>query len=123
MTTYFVSRHRGAIDWARDRALAVDVWMTHIDAACVAAGDVVAGTLPVHIAAAICDRGATYLHLTVDLPRQDRGRELSAGDLQQAGARLEPFTILRRSSFASSKTLEESPQEPSSRPDEDSSRA
>ena len=96
MTTYFVSRHSGAVDWAHTQGLAVDIWLPHLDAACLVAGDVVAGTLPVHLAAAVCARGATYLHLTIDVPQQSRGIELTAHQLQELGARLEPYDVARR---------------------------
>lgn len=95
MTVYFVSRHAGAIAWARSQALAVDRWMPHLDIDAVRAGDTVAGTLPVHLAAAVCDRGARYLHLSLGLGAQRRGQELTAPELDAAGARLEPFDVRR----------------------------
>lgn len=93
MTTWFVSRHPGAVDWARRQGMAIDVWQAHLDIEQVKAGDVVAGTLPIHLAAQVCQRGAKYLHLTLDLPAQLRGHELSADSLIQAGARLEVYEI------------------------------
>lgn len=93
MTTYFISRHPGAVEWARRQGLAVDVWLAHLDLHQVQAGDTVAGTLPIHLAAQVCARGAKYLHLSVDLPALWRGRELSADELAQRGARLEAFHI------------------------------
>jgi CRISPR-associated protein Csx16 len=96
MTTYFVSRHPGAVDWARTQGFSVDIWLPHLDAACLVAGDVVAGTLPVHLAAAVCARGVTYLHLTIDVPQQFRGTELTANQLKKLGARLEQYDVARR---------------------------
>lgn len=93
MTTYFISRHPGAIEWARQRGLAVDVWLPHLDIARVRPGDTVAGTLPIQLAAQVCTLGAQYLHLSLDLPAGLRGRELTADELEQAGARLEPFVV------------------------------
>ena len=94
MTTYFVSRHPGAVDWARQQGLAVDVWLPHLDVNQVQAGDTVAGTLPIQLAAQVCGRGAWYLHLSLKLPAHLRGIELSARDLLEAGARLEAFQVL-----------------------------
>ncbi len=93
MTTWFISRHPGALEWAANRGLASALAIPHLDHAHIKAGDTVAGTLPVHIAARVCARGARYLHLTVDLPESARGRELSANELSLCGARLLPFHV------------------------------
>ncbi len=58
MTTWFVSRHPGALDWARQQGLAVDRWVPHLEPADVQPGDTVAGTLPVQLASKVCARGA-----------------------------------------------------------------
>lgn len=93
MTTFFVSRHPGAADWAREQGLTVDRALAHLDPALVRAGDVVIGTLPVNLAAEVCARGARYLHLTLDLPADWRGRELSAADMAACGARIEEYRV------------------------------
>ena len=93
MTVWFVSRHAGAIEWARACSLAVDRWVPHLDADAVQDGDTVVGTLPIHLAAGVCARGARYLHLSLDMPAEQRGLELSAADLTAAGARLDAFHI------------------------------
>lgn len=93
MTTFFVTRHPGAADWARQQGLAVDRTVAHLDPAEVETGDVVIGTLPVNLAAQVCARGARYLHLTLDLPAAWRGRELSAADMAACGARIEEYRV------------------------------
>lgn len=95
MTNWFVTRHPGAVEWARRRGIVVDRWVTHLEPIDVEAGDVVMGTLPVNHAAAICARGARYLNLSLDLPAQARGRELTAADLDRYGAKLEEFVVRR----------------------------
>lgn len=95
MTTFFVSRHPGAADWAREQGLVVDRAVVHLDPAEVQAGDVVIGTLPVNLAAEVCARGGRYLHLSLDLPADWRGRELSAADMRAWGARLEAYRVQR----------------------------
>jgi CRISPR-associated protein Csx16 len=92
-TIWFVSRHPGAAEWARRRGIAVQRLVAHLDAGEVNRGDTVIGTLPVHLAAKVCERGARYLNLSLDLPAEARGRELDADELERYGARLEPFSV------------------------------
>lgn len=94
MTTYFISRHPGAIDWATEEGLVVDRQIAHLDTDTLQPGDVVIGTLPVNLAARVCERGGCYFHLSLELPPDWRGRELSAADLRQIGARLQEYRIL-----------------------------
>lgn len=94
MTTFFVSRHPGALEWAAGEGLTVDAVITHLDPETIQPGDVVIGTLPIHLAARVCERGGRYLHLSLDLPPEQRGRELSATDLRRFGARLEEYRVI-----------------------------
>ncbi len=93
MTTWFVTRHPGAAEWAARRGLRIDRHVAHLDPASIALGDTVIGVLPVNLAARICERGAHYLNLSLDLPAEARGRELSADELERFGARLEAFEV------------------------------
>lgn len=93
MTIWFISRHPGAQQWAAEQGLHIDRHISHLDPAHVQAGDIVIGTLPVHLAAAVCSQGANYLNLSLDLPAHWRGRELSADDLRLCNARLEGFHV------------------------------
>lgn len=93
MTTWFISRHPGAKVWAAEQGLHIDQYLPHLDTTLVQRGDTVIGTLPVHLAAAVCSQGARYLNLSLNLPAHWRGRELSAEELRQCQARLECFEI------------------------------
>ena len=95
MSIWFVSRHPGAVEWAKSQGIAVDHWVAHLVLAEIAACDTVIGTLPVQLAAEVCAKGARYLNLSLDLPLNWRGRELSAEELVVAGARLEAFRIFQ----------------------------
>lgn len=93
MTTWFISRHPGARAWAAEQGLRIDQYLTQFDAMRIQSGDTVIGTLPVHLAAAVCRQGARFFNLSLDLPAHWRGRELSADDLRQCQARLEAFQV------------------------------
>lgn len=93
MTTWFISRHPGAFEWAQEEGIDVDVRVEHLDVARIQAGDVVIGLLPLHLAAAVQRRGARYLHLSLEVPRECRGRELDARRMRLFGARLEEYVI------------------------------
>lgn len=96
MTTYFVSRHPGAIEWARGEALTIDQFVPHLDLALVQAGDTVIGSLPVNLAAQVCAVDAAYWHLSLELPAEQRGQELGADALRRLGAKIAPFDVLRK---------------------------
>jgi len=93
MPRYFVTRHPGALDWAQAQGIAFDAHVMHLDPATVGPGDTVIGSLPVHLAAAVCARGARYFNLSLDLPADLRGRELDAAMLAACRARIEEFVV------------------------------
>ncbi|SDY15056.1 CRISPR-associated protein Csx16 [Allochromatium warmingii] len=93
MTTYFVSRHPGASNWAAEEGVTVDAVILHLDPALVQEGDLVIGSLPVNLAAEVCARGGRYLNLSLDLPPELRGRELTAEQMRVCGARIEEYRI------------------------------
>jgi CRISPR-associated protein Csx16 len=94
MTAIFVTRHPGAVDWAARQGIQAQM-VPHLDPAAIVPGDIVMGTLPVHLAAEVCVRGARYLHLTLDLPPEARGRDLTADDMARYRAKLEEFIVRR----------------------------
>lgn len=93
MTTFFVTRHPGALEWATKNGVVFDTHCIHLDPSLVEAGDTVIGSLPVHLAVEVCARGARYLNLTIDLPADLRGRELDAATLDTCRARIEEFHV------------------------------
>lgn len=95
--TFFVTRHPGAVEWVTRQGISIDRTMTHLDLSDVQPGDVVIGTLPVHLAAEVCARRARYLHLALELPAESRGLELTAEDMARFGARLVEHWVKRTS--------------------------
>ena len=92
---YFVTRHPGARDWAAAEGIAIDEQIDHLDITKIRPGDVIIGSLPVNLAAEVCGRGGRYLHLSLELPAELRGKELTVADMRQCGARVEEFQIQR----------------------------
>ncbi len=95
MTTYFVSRHPGALEWATEEGIQVDELITHLDTAIIAPGDRVIGSLPVNLAAEVCQRGGRYLNLSLQLTPELRGRELTIEQMRACGACVEEYRIER----------------------------
>lgn len=100
MTTFFVTRHPGAIEWAARRGVHVDVHVAHLNPETITSGDTVIGILPVNLAARVSERGARYFNLSLDLPAEARGRELSADELETYGARLEGYVVRANENMA-----------------------
>ena len=92
-TRWFVSRHIGASHWLENQGINIDRQVAHLNLSDIQAGDQVFGTLPIHLAAAVCAKGASYFHLSLELPVAYRGKELSADQMQLFNARLEQFAV------------------------------
>jgi len=91
---WLVSRHPGAHRWLEQQGLQATT-ILHLDPAQVSRGDEVYGTLPLHLAAAVCARGARFFCLALDLPASLRGREIDPETMTALGARIEEFIVLR----------------------------
>jgi CRISPR-associated protein Csx16 len=96
MTVWFVSRHPGALEWMRRAKIPFERHVAHLDVAEIRPGDVVIGSLPVNLAAEICARGAIYRHLSLQISAHDRGRELSAAELERYDATLETYFVEKK---------------------------
>ncbi len=96
MTTYFVTRHPGALEWALKRGVKA-TRLVHLDVDRIRPGDSVIGNLPVNVAAEVCTCGGRYLHLSMTVPAEERGRELSVDEMERFGAFLEEYKICKPS--------------------------
>ena len=92
MTTYFISRHAGAVEWANQEGFLVDKQLNHFDPELIKAGDSVLGTLPINLVAELNQRGAHYFHLLLNLPAEARGKELTADDMRSYNAHLVEYS-------------------------------
>ncbi len=93
MTTYMISRHPGALEWLRSQGIEPDHSLSHLENQVLQPGDLVIGTLPLHLACRVCEQGAEYWHLSLDIPAEWRGIELSPEQMQACQARLERFVV------------------------------
>ena len=93
MTTWFVSRHSGAIDWIKSQNITIDKFIEHIELSRLKAGDRVIGTLPVNVVAQLCALDIEYWNLNLSLPFDARGKELSAEQLVRYGAHLQRYDV------------------------------
>jgi len=89
--TLFVSRHAGALDWLRAHHPELAEACRHVTHATPAdlAGNIVIGTLPVHLAA-LCEE---YWHLEMDVPASLRGRELTVEDMEHCNCRITRYVV------------------------------
>lgn len=92
---YFVSRHAGAIEWVKNQNIHIDCFIEHLDLTNIhlTADDTVIGTLPVHIAAAVCATGAKFYFLQINASLAQRGKNLSADDMQIMNCSLHRFFV------------------------------
>ncbi len=95
MTTYLITRHSGAVDWAARHGISVDRTMSHLRIEDIRSGDVVIGILPVHLACEICTKPARYIQIAMDLPEECRGIELTADAMERYNARLAEYHVQR----------------------------
>jgi CRISPR-associated protein Csx16 len=94
MTTWFISRHAGAKKWIEEESgFKIDKKEVHFNPSVVQKNDKVVGSLPIHLVAEVCAKGAKYYHLTLELKRGERGKELTIDEMREANARLEPYFI------------------------------
>ena len=89
MKTIIVSRHPAAIKWINKYYPDFNgIIKSHI-AEDEIIGNRIIGTLPVQLAAL----AAEYFHLSIKVPAEMRGKELSIEDMVQFGCKIERFTI------------------------------
>ena len=85
--TWIISRHSGAVEWIKSRGLDGEV-IEQFDGI-VVPGDTYVGTLPMPLIAKILDDDAEFILLVLpDLPREERGKELTSAMMDKFGAKL-----------------------------------
>ncbi|KAI5911983.1 CRISPR-associated protein Csx16 [Azoarcus sp. PA01] len=87
--TWAVTRHPAALVWLHSQGIRPQRVVAHLDPTQPAPGDVVAGILPLSLAASLHRRGVRCINLSIDAMWKDRGRELTVARMRECGARLE----------------------------------
>lgn len=96
MTTYFITRHAGALAWVKHCQLHFDVHLEHLtDPSLLQMGDIVIGTLPIQLVYELNTLGVRYICLSLQIPIELRGVELSIEQLKECKASLEEFQVLK----------------------------
>lgn len=97
--TWIISRHPGALQLLAELGI-YGLCCAHLDIDHVVAGDVVIGTLPVHLIAKLCERDIEYWHISLNLRAIDRGQELTVDQMKALGVRIERFKVQNVNSHA-----------------------
>jgi len=91
-----VTRHAGAREWLSRQGLAPDIVTPHLsaeDEAALRRGDTIVGILPLPIVARLTAEGVRCVLISLTVPPEDRGRELTADDMDRLGAELSIVTV------------------------------
>lgn len=102
MMTYFITRHPGAVQWANAHNVSFDVHLEHLlSLDKLQSGDVVIGTLPINLISQINAMSVRYIHLSLQIPPELRGVELTVEQLKQCYATLKEFQVTKLADIAS----------------------
>ena len=91
---FIVSRHPASVDWIKRQGYEQAEVIDHLKPGVLQQGDLVLGTLPLHIARDINEQGVRLIHFSLDVPHNMRGREISAEMLQEMNPRLEELHVI-----------------------------
>jgi CRISPR-associated protein Csx16 len=93
---YVVTRHLGAKQWLATFVPKQAIYIQHLDPQRLSCGDAIIGTLPINIIAEICAKNVAYFHLSIKLPIELRGQEMSVSKLAALGAKVERFSVYKQ---------------------------
>jgi CRISPR-associated protein Csx16 len=91
------------MEWIKQQNIHIDHFVTSLEIDQVQRGDAVYGTLPLNLIAAVHRCGATFTHISLNIPDDYRGKELSAAQMDQFGAILQDVTVQLRDIPANTK--------------------
>ncbi|MCK7629342.1 CRISPR-associated protein Csx16 [Shewanella putrefaciens] len=88
---WLVSRHPGAQTWLKQQGFQGQQ-IAHLDIDTIAAGDIIIGSLPIHMVVALTLKSAEYWHLSMTIPECWRGTELTPEQMQLCQIKLQKIT-------------------------------
>ena len=83
MKVAIVSRHKSTVELVRERFRDVEVFEHVSDIDALKGFDLVIGNLPLHMVAELKEAGVRYVMVSLELPRELRGRELNIEELRK----------------------------------------
>jgi CRISPR-associated protein Csx16 len=95
--TILISQHPAEISWVKSK-MHVDEVLNHFtndDISVLTQDHTVIGSLPIRLAAAVCEKGTRYILLCINTLPELHGQELSVEQMDQLGARLEECRVVR----------------------------
>ena len=100
MTTFIITKHVGAVQWAKNKGIEHDIYLEDLNLIHeLKAGDVVVGTLPIHVVYELNQRDINYLHIALDIPAELNDQALDAAQLEACNARIESYYLLRNTTL------------------------
>ncbi len=93
MANYFISRHPGAIFWAKEHLSDIDRYEDHLNIDDVQQGDCVYGNLPIQMVAKLCQKGVIFYALELTLPKELRGKELTLDQMNLLSCKVQRFIV------------------------------
>ena len=91
--TLLVTRHAATKEFILEKCYEEVEHIQHLNIADVLCNDIVVGTLPINVVAKLYERGASYVHLSLDVPFEARGKELTIDDMHKYGATLQRYVV------------------------------
>jgi CRISPR-associated protein Csx16 len=88
-----ITRHPGAADWVMQQLSHQVQVVSHLAPDEIEPGGAYYGVLPLNLAAAICAQGSVCWVISVNMPPELRGQELSAKQLDELGAELVRYDV------------------------------
>ena len=96
---WIVTRHTGAYQWVKEETeLGQNTFenftkVKTFDPTVIQDGDTVVGILPMHLACSVCSAGGRYFAITMDVPKNKRGSDLTVGQMKKFGAKLIEYRV------------------------------
>jgi len=82
MKVVIVSRHKGTIDYLKKRYPNAEV-VNHIDDPKKFKDSLIIGNLPLHMVSEVLKNGNRFVMVSLDIPRELRGKELNESELKE----------------------------------------